>query len=125
MDMSKLTPAPWMPLFADWQPPRVVCESNEVGAIITGDVVQGEQWAEFIALARNAFDVMLRRGWCAVPTLQVDESLGPWCVRSRTELLTRLMTLRWPDPFTALVEADKWYAENVENAEKIPKDVRL
>lgn len=73
--------------------------------------------AEFVTLARNAFDVMLRRGWTARRL-----STGSWIVQDSNnqplqEPHRRPDLTDWfeaADPFTALVEADKWYRENVE-----------
>lgn len=78
---------------------------------------------EFAALARNAFDVMMRRGWCALRDEYADDPSAAWFLYyHRTNFLTReelrLETWRaehgFPDPFTALVEAERWYKENVE-----------
>jgi len=78
---------------------------------------------EFIALARNAFDVMQRRGW------SVKLINGSWtpCESTPAEyqfwqkpqfLKSICCDVRgWPDPFTALVEADRWYSEHVEPSE--------
>jgi hypothetical protein len=74
---------------------------------------EGAVPAAFIALARNAFDVMMRRGWFPKradisrkwfvlrlsDSFQHEELIGTGCA---------------DDPFTALVEADEWYKENVE-----------
>jgi hypothetical protein len=85
MDLSKLSPAPWN------------C-GDERGHNETEDY--------FIALARNAFDVMMRRWWYAQP-----EDDG-WSVVGSG--FSEVIESRHADPFTALVEADKWYKENVE-----------
>ena len=80
-----------------------------------------EDEAQFIAIARNAFDVMMRRKWRAE---QADD--GKWFVHQIIGLLpdfdafvkyTRVTY--HDDPFTALVEADKWYAVNVEKKEAL------
>lgn len=129
IDLTKLTPAPWE--VHDGGPNHSICA-------VTGENTCGplfERWdgsedttdAEFACLARNAFDVMMRRGW----SVQA-ESDGPslrWWV-SGENLFGRggfdpndwhpsafdkyLTETRWPDPFTALVEADAWYVANVE-----------
>jgi len=60
----------------------------------------------FIVLARNAFDVMMRRGWSVRKDLD-----GEWfCMESSRDGLA----IKAKDPFTALVEADRWYKANVE-----------
>ncbi len=75
---------------------------------------------EFVALARNAFDVMMRRGvfpvqvhlgW-SVYAITPDRKMLPWLVGFK-----EFAELPWPDPYTALVEADKWYKEHIERAE--------
>lgn len=64
---------------------------------------------QFCALARNALDVMMRRGWYAEPDSE------KWFVRGEcTGPLSMMGDCVWSDPFTALVEADRWYAEHVE-----------
>ena len=63
--------------------------------------------AEFIVLARNAFDIMMRRGWWA------QKRGEGWAVYNNWIPLPS-DPLTWPDPFTALVSADKWYRKHVE-----------
>lgn len=106
-DLSKLTPAPWVA-----RGEGICCglyKEPEHFLIFQDD---GGTWADtqFCALARNALDVMLVRRWAAVP---FDEG---WEVRDyRDGQRTIALSKFWPDPFTAIVEADKWYRENVEN----------
>lgn len=84
MNLEKLTPSPRIPRVDD---------------------------AEFIALARNAFDVMMRRKW--YPML---DGSGKWRAEyQESDYLTRNWVnseadFSFNDPFTALVEADAWYA---------------
>ncbi len=73
--------------------------------------------AEFVILARKSFGVMMRRGWHAERSHRPDMT-GKWIVYfeasqgpHRNEEKGELF---FDDPFTALVEADKWYKENVE-----------
>lgn len=93
-DLRKLTPAPW---------------------VLGGDLsVNGEWWpdgaAEFIVLAREALDVMMRRGWGVKKAWY-----GGWEIIGGGSLFEESKRESWgDDPFTALVEADKWYRENVE-----------
>lgn len=61
--LKLLSPAPWEAMVQEWQPPQVVCNDRTAGAIITGEAKQAVAWATFIAIARNAFDVMARRKW--------------------------------------------------------------
>lgn len=71
-------------------------------------------------VARAAFDVMMRRGWTVSCLSLDDEPKNFWVVRMLAgfDMPLRFLTLshggRFPDPFTALVEARKWYRENVE-----------
>lgn len=65
--------------------------------------------AEFIALARNAFDVMMRRSWTATKWMPHDEKHGQWI--ALTEWDDEVDGRTGPDPFTALVEADAWMKE--------------
>lgn len=96
MDLSKLPSAPWTDtgfgIYAGGTD-AFPCYSVSV--------------REFVVLARNAFDVMMRRGWSVTPTR------SGWKVRlpdrdHPVELVT------YADPFTALVEADALYREHVE-----------
>jgi hypothetical protein len=99
MDMSKLTPAPWG---KDWHAVEGCCSETD---------------SEFIALARNAFDVLMRRGWA------VAKHFDHWAVFYNDDDMTWVVPWdqwpKWSDPFTALVEADKWYKENIEKKEPI------
>ncbi len=98
-DPAKLTEPPWE-LDADgWCPEADVWENQP-----------------FIALARNAYDVMMRRGWYPVP---VESELWNVCTQGLAgklpeEFWEAWRKLRFADPFTALVEADAWYREHVE-----------
>jgi hypothetical protein len=118
IDPPKMTPAPWKSIFhgfIDPSKPWRVADAD-------GDTVSlfvSETDANQCALARNAFDVMMRRGWefrtvpglgfCATSTTGhcVDEI---WRIDGNNPMPKRF----WPDPFTALVEADKWYRHNIE-----------
>lgn len=94
IDLSKLTPAPWTS---------------------TADNGTNAANAAFVALARNAFDVMMRRGWGVTPAYE-KPPYDEFCVQDSADQQIRgLIAKTWPDPFTALVEADKWYKENVES----------
>lgn len=138
LDLSKLTPAPWyahnpddrfcMNVFCVTNSPHEPdTENDDTTGVIAGTLLQTpltlgrwhDNWeadTEFIALARNAFDVMMRRGWS-------PERMGDtWVVNDedgRAFCHPHDQMMRWPDPFTALVEADEWYRENVESPEKI------
>jgi hypothetical protein len=117
MDMSKLTPAPW------------TCRPSCAGADWGFDVPELEDAdyrdsrfgnqadAEFIVLARNAFDVMMRRGWNPCKSSlsgnwRIDMNDGDYFTIPLDA--TDIEPWEFADPFTALVEADRWYRENVE-----------
>jgi len=111
LDLSKLTPAPWE-VHDGGRSDHTVCQ--RVGE---GCKPLFERWdgtndltdAEFIALARNAFDVMMRRGW--TPR---KEERGWVAADAKTGLCPQSFPGFFQaadDPFTALVEADKWYKE--------------
>ncbi len=128
LDLSKLSPAPWeatsgsVPIgdtgdYEPWvnvdSPECVICRLEE-----TVDFCDGKpDWhatAEFIALARNAFEIMMRRGW---GVNRYGDGWRPF-VRDRAQFeMVRWMNSRgeefcWPDPFTALVEADAWWRKH-------------
>lgn len=111
MNISKLTPAPWT-----W-------EGRYFAGMVLGGRPNGEVIGkidpnrngngkdadgEFIALARNAFDVMMRREW------QAEKNQYGWRAKDIDGVWCEVYELGYSDPFTALVEADKWYRQNVE-----------
>ncbi len=108
IDLEKLSPAPWQSTGHELYYGRSPCFHQQISKATD---------AEFIALARNAFDVMMRRKWHA--EFYVG---GAWCVVTDDGgILYRFranggdgLRITATDPFTALVEADKWYLENVE-----------
>ncbi len=118
MNLEELTPAPWgvngtTVYRADYEFPEFVANCWPRGGAPVEDGVAN---AEFIVLARNALDVMMRRGWYARPH---NGDARRW------EAVNRFFSRGGPmipdeariavDPFTALVSADRWYRENVEN----------
>ncbi len=127
IDLSKLTPAPWE---AD-ESHLVHGRSGtlrETPGFAKFESDNRNEDAAFCALARNAFDVMMRRGWYACRDGFDGESFVGWivCSRPTKSHCPNVMGRHkgpissWPDPFTALVEADKWYQENVENKPTAP-----
>jgi hypothetical protein len=123
MDLEKLTPAPWRAGLAPDSEPRDrgVYWSGPTRVALCGSSVAflGSEDAEansaFIALARNAFDVVMRRGWYANKL-----SRGGWKVPSDfgqfgSKFWRWLKDNTFTDPFSALVEADRWYRENCES----------
>jgi hypothetical protein len=122
IDLSKLTRAPWHANMG-WHHGGAV--STPCGRIELGE--DREDDAAFIALARNAFDVLQRRGWSICREHlwgdPVRRNKLAWIVRWPNYLDGKLGEIVGPlgneliwaaDPFTALVEADKWYREQVE-----------
>ncbi len=70
MDLSKLSPAPWEALkypgelaFAIFGPPDDNTEDLPTVGIPGVNNQEGWAFCEFSALARNAFDVLMRRKW--------------------------------------------------------------
>jgi hypothetical protein len=117
VNINNLTPAPWhagMPCadLCDCFRGTLGGQCSNVWANEGREVTKpcaglGKDDAEFIALARNAFDVMLRRGWWAVPC-----SGDVWKVETVTDRDDEILAGKyWPDPYTALVEADKLFPE--------------
>lgn len=127
MDVSKLTPLP-LEIVRGMAPGSYDCaevrtipplkrgkRTGEYGQTV-GHFGHRRTDAEFYLLARQAFDVMMRRGWYAYPALLVGSQA--WRVAGLSMPDDREMDrlgLFFSDPFTALVEADKWYALNIED----------
>lgn len=107
IDLSKLTQAPWhtAECYGDYN--RVLSGYLDIPDIGAGKLDRED--AEFIILARNAFDVLMRhKTW--QPFWIFDDV---WIVKSNGTVVTPPGdAFEWSDPFTALVEADKWYKEN-------------
>ncbi len=127
MDISKLTPAPWQ---AEVERRRVMCSQRSGKTVFRcgseGRRPEDEADIEFVALARNAFDVMMRRSLFAAPsTYEPVNGELRWIVLCETRAGTKnaVPFEAWPHsagwlcPLTALVEADKWLAENVDSKE--------
>lgn len=122
IDLMKLTPAPWFDDgYRTYGPTEGADKRN--GPVLfeyKNCFETDESDGPFIALARNAFDVMMRRGWIARRHPEVTLE-SRWHVDFISPgfdtLLSREQTgyvHRHADPFTALVEADAWYKSNVE-----------
>lgn len=114
IDLSKLTPAPWE-VHDGRRPDYTICEMHadetcqplfeRIGPPNTED-------GNFIVLARNAFDVMMRRGWGIT---RFDDG---WMAVDDDDLIVEpSSTASYPDPFTALVEADRRHKKNGENCQ--------
>jgi hypothetical protein len=119
LDLENLTAAPWQLV---WCGAQSGCAS---GYVQNGTRTPCHFFhdckadGEFIALARNALDIMLRRHWWPV-AFRCDEDQGrAWHVSSSCvpPEMRRFAAQQWcADPFTAIVEADQWCRENLEKA---------
>ena len=102
MDVKRLTLAPWLVDNWDEVTFKWLLSPN------------GRSDREFIAMARNAFDVMMRRGWYCHPTSKgwicyEDEKTGPGRMTDDGGCSHALNDMKaFSDPFTALVAADEW-----------------
>lgn len=116
MNLSKLSPAPWAARIVRGEFVPMVEHSRKAnGTCGCVCMVADQDTAEFIALARNAFDVMLRLGW-SVSLVDVCPAAGKidmkWMAFADDVPVNGLI---WADdPFSALVEAERWHRENVE-----------
>ena len=132
LDLSKLSPMPWtweehpraaykhyegkLGKFVDHRGLAVCSFGNSESDYQQCGAEPSKDNIEFITLATKAFDIMMRRGWGC--------SHGPrgWWVNCPMEVCLKFgvnfKMEPFPDPFTALVEAEKWYVEHVENVEK-------
>lgn len=105
-DFKKIIALPYDELFRGKTTTRIISHTIE-------DDGQRSADAEFIAIARNAFDVMMRRGWSPLKSRngwRVDQDDGTYFAFGKDGV----EPAEWADPFTALVAADAWYRENVE-----------
>jgi hypothetical protein len=108
IDLSMLTAAPW---HADRFYVKREGDDGEVVASCLNYNTRKYNTTDpaFIALARNAFDVMMRRGWGIT---KFDDG---WMAVDDDDMIIEPSTApSYADPFTALLEADKWHTENVE-----------
>jgi hypothetical protein len=123
VDASKLSPAPWEANPSSW--------AHGKGWVIGGKTKFGhdsievrmlgagvsEANAEFIALARNAFDVMLRRKWGIGKGSEgwfVSGILGEAHLSSAHADFVEKFLFDHQNPFEMLIEADAWYRANCE-----------
>lgn len=112
MDLEKVTAAPW------GEAKNVVYgPDGMIGEFGFGYLFNDPEMianAAFTCLARNAFEVMMRRGE-GFMLCQTDDGKR-WMIDCSIGNHGWIPGF-WPDPFTALVEADKWYTQNVEAKE--------
>ena len=118
IDWNDLSPAPWdacgSPAMLIYDGENKEIHMNERDG---GGFVKDADLA-FAALARNAFDVMMRRGCCVY---SCDDDDGQWWEVTFWDKKDQPPGERHLDPFTALVEADKWAVEQEKNAQAIDK----
>ena len=108
MDISK----PMMLVYNQDGSARALVDGKTV--LLSGPHFATELFVERAVLASQAFDVMMRRKWRPITNV-----LPGWWVLGDDENPVHLPLHRdspaiYADPFTALVEADRWYKENVE-----------
>lgn len=112
VDFFNLPPSPWILYGPE---PYIGRPGGDYPMLLPEDSENSGDIAalRFAVLARNAFDVMMRRGWNPTKHMPHDKHHGWWHVVD--EWYDEFLDVGpWPDPFTALVEADKWYRENME-----------
>jgi hypothetical protein len=106
IDLSKLSPAPWT---GDENATEIRDGNGESVLAQTGRERDcfGEEDFAFVLLARQAFDVMMRRGW------EAQQYQRQWFAVDGDRMDGRAIVPDsfHPDPFTALVEADRWTKE--------------
>ncbi len=128
LDLHNLTPAPWEGYQGDTDDAQTVYVQvvgpdrkclfdtcNSTAAVVSDDSDSDGPYfrdevglanLRFAAAARNAFDVMMRRK--IFPIIRC----GKWAVD-----VAPCQHISADDPFTALIEADAWYKQNVEKTE--------
>lgn len=104
-----LTPAPWE--FANITNPEIVHDGKRIMDTICSEFPDDEEDLAFTALARNAFDVMMRRGWTAKAEWSNHGELiiDGWHVVDHIGRRIKDDLVTYPSPFMALVEVDKCY----------------
>lgn len=83
-----------------------LCYGTVLGCDVVAEYKSSDE-ATKTALARNALDIMVRRGW----GVERHVALGGWWVRTNSHEAMIPSSLRQSDPFTALVSADEWMNE--------------
>lgn len=94
MDINKLSPAPWHVINRPWanEPDEIIADNDE-------NVVKSYNDLVMCAMARNFLDIVMRRGW---GTFLFSDGWGI----TNSCLPKHLCHMRWPDPFTAVIEAE-------------------
>lgn len=104
LDISKLSPAPWHVVDWAWSntPKEVIADNDE-------NVVESHTDMVMCAMARNFLEITMRRGWGI--KLCSD---GRWMVLHNEEIPIHVGLAGWSDPFTAVIETEKWLVANME-----------
>jgi len=103
INFYKLTPAPWTEAVIAGPGGGWLAVSTNV------ELDSAVENAKFIALARKAFDVMMRRGWHAYKCGDLWVVVIP-----NVHMIDQGGGLTATDPYSALIAAEEWYCENVE-----------
>lgn len=125
IDLERLTPAPWWVLVEDDH--IAERDSIPIANVLIGDQedrvcqlnvgeCEPKVNAEFIALARNAFDVSAKRGWgYRLDVIQEHHSYRSWVVIGPlSERVPLEHKTDRSNPLLALVKAEKWFVANIE-----------
>ena len=126
IDLSKLSPSPWYftPSTNDNLETFVFNEKDEDVPVLSPILINGDtcdaNW-DFIVMARQAFDVMMRREWYALPNIwskkwTVLSSFGVPIIHGNSDSVL----FSSADPFSCLVEADEWFTN--EESKRSPTD---
>lgn len=108
--LESVSPAPWNVISHKWD----VLTSGPTGDISKQTLLDNQMTRPdmvMCAMARNFLDIVMRRGWGVI--VHPDG----WGV---DVILPKLRAMRWPDPFTAVQEAEKWWVANM--GEKVNVD---
>jgi|SRR6185436_5905864 len=122
MDIAKLTPAPWRYELNRVNDGTPSGECDEVAELFFPGAANSflQSWnpkesdetaLEFTALARNAIDVIIRRGGSPLYLVAQVMASATMTHGERIALVEFVQSLGDTDAFTALVEADKWLTE--------------
>lgn len=126
IDLTLLSPASWLYDEHDGeQNADVVSDGKRVFDAIAADFDADTSKVnlQFAALARNDLDVKVRRGWHTAKCTEADQWLVPQliehlCGKSKEDG-DALMAAMYQDGHDVglLTKADRWYSEQVENAD--------
>lgn len=125
MKIDKLYPAPWKPSKDAYGVLRIWdSEGNDVASCCGDGSISREDeenHADFICLARQALDVMMKRKWqprfMGIVNGRCEWTAFSWRTQRNVADMSDMLQ-SWPenklvfdDPFTAIVEADRWMKE--------------